>query len=748
MRTNWLRKKTVVLMMLMFSICYSANAASPGLAATRTGAAPLVTKTLSPAAGLPDLSIAPLSPIGPFKDGQAIAPFTVTVRNEGTAASGTTEFKVSCTVMEGGSGGLCPTGLSGSRSVPQLSAKGTQPDYVSFQWPVSTGAAWVKGKYRLTLEIDPAHTIKETNENNNSTTVDITVTGSGNALSGAVKTVQMTPAAKNMGKLKGTITGSQGGKSVVQWFGGNCGNIKINLLDESLAVVQTINATASDEGCKFETMISSPRSYGIEAPASYGTHEFKWQYYQSWTSSDINNTTNIVLKNAGLKKMQVAATMPDIKIKSVKTYPFHPSDIDNPVDVRLTLENKGNVTGTQKVYFKLSALTAPDCGSYCKCNEVFSADMQVEGGKTIEKSIFTAVNNMLYNLNPGDYEIFAGLTQSLTDSTAVHKKMNISKAPLIVYETYPGSLTVGADNPISNLYVVGKKFTPTSVILMRPVGSPTRIELKTILTGGTNQAKPTELYGYLPYPIGDKPGTFLFWMKNPDGEISNSVELVVKPAVTGPPVIKDYYPRVITKWGFDPYNNKYVTPIPTFVGDNLKGNDVKMTAAIVESDVQNPVPVVIESNAMLSMKSLYNTMKKGVIEITLYRNDPSNAAKVRIPVDAAIPAVGAPVITSPSSYQVFLSKDVVLGIQPPQGTATRKYRLDWEWQPDYQFSYRSVNILDTIDLTGSANQQIAVSKDLFPGEGSYRVRVRVAEADGVPTSNSWSKQVDFRIVRH
>lgn len=748
MRMNWLQKKTVVLMVLMFSLCYSANAASPGSASTRTVNAPLVTKTVSPAAALPDLSIAPVQPIGPFKDGQAIAPFTVTIRNEGITASPATEFKVSCSVMEGAPGNVCPQGLSGSRSVPPLSAKGTQPDYVSFQWPPTTGAAWVKGKYRMTLEIDPAHVIKETGEGNNSRIVDITVTGADKTVSGAVKTVQVTPAVKNMGQAKGTITGSHDGKNVVQWFG-KCENIKIRILDESLAVVRSINAKAAgDDGCQFETMISSPRSYSIEAPASSGSNEFKWQYYQSWSSSDINNTTNIVLKDAGLKKLQMNVTPPDIKLKSIKTYPFHPSDIDSPVDVRVTMENKGEMPGSKKVYYKLTALSAPDCGSLYKCNEVLSADIKVNGGKTVEESIFAVGGKNLYALKPGQYEIIADLNPSLTDSTVVHKKLNVSKAPLTVFETYPGSLTVGACNPHSNLYVVGEKFTTTSVILMKPAGSSTRIELKTIVPPGTLQANPTELYGYLPYPIGDKPATFLFWVKNPDGEISNSVELVVHPAVTGPPVIKDYYPRVITKWSFDPYNNKLVTPVPTFVGDNLKGNDVKMTAAIVESDVQNPVPVVLESNMTLSMKSLYNTMKKGVIEITLYRNDPSNAAKVRIPVDAAIPAVGAPVITSPSPYQVFLSKDVILRIQPPPGAASSKYRLDWEWEPDYQFSYRPVNILDTVDLTGSANQQVAVSKDLFPGEGSYRVRARVAETDGVPSSNSWSEKVDFRILRH
>lgn len=757
MRMNWLQKKTVVLAVLMFNICCSANAASPGLAATRTGASPLITKPVSPAATLqkpstaallPDLSVAPITPIGPLKDGQAIAPFTVTVRNEGLAASPITEFKVSCSVMEGAPGSVCPQCLSGSRSVPSLSAKGKQPDYVSFQWPASTGAAWAKGKYRLTLEIDPARLTKEANKSNNSRILDITVTGLSKPVISEVKAVTVTQAVKNMGKVNGTITGNYGGKNVVQWFGGKCENIKIKLLDESFAVVRSINATAAPDGCQFETMISSPRSYGIEAPASSGTNEFKWQYYQSWSSSDINNTTNIVLKDAGLKKLQMNVTPPDIKLKSIKTYPFHPSDIDNQVDVRVTMENKGQMSGSKKVYYKLVALSAADCGILYKCNEVLSADIKVDGGKTVEERIFAVGGKNLYNLKPGQYEITAGPTPSLTDSTAVHKKLNVSKAPLTVYETYPGSLTVGADNPHSNLYVIGEKFTPTSVILMRPSGSSTRIELKTIVPGGTSQTKPTELYGYLPYPIGDKPGLFLFWVKNPDGEISNSVELEVHPAVTGPPVIKDYYPRVITEWRFDPYNNKFVANVPTLVGDNLRGNDIKMTAAIVESDVPNPVPLILESNWQLSMKNLYNTMKKGVIEITLYRGDPSNAAQVRIPVDASIPVIGAPLITSPSPYQVFLSKDVVLRLQPPQGTASRKYRLDWTWEPDYKFSYLPVNVLDTVDLTGSANQQVVVSKDLFPGEGSYRVRARIAETDGAPTSNLWSEYVDFRVVRH
>jgi hypothetical protein len=566
----------------------------------------------------------------------------------------------------------------------------------------------------------------------------------------ATKTAPVASQVQKLEKVRGTITGKPGGKNPAQWFDGKCDNLHIELLDEKSVVKDVVHATPDGEGCRFEAIAPSPKSLRVQAPAAYGNNEFTWQYYQQWSTSDTTNTTNIILKEAGPKKVQMVVSMPDLKIKSVKTYPLHPTDMDN-LDVAATVENKGGLPGKKKLYYKCIPQSTPTCGGSPKSNELQSSDIEVGGGSEIEKRLFETVNVMLWRLQPGQYEIVAGFSQGLADNTVIRKKFTVDKKPLTVYETWPRSLTAG-ENMIGDIQVSGAKFTTKSTILMQPPGIDGKIPLATSVPSGTNQTKPNALMGKLPFGqgIGNQPGDYYFWVKNPDGEMSNETKLTVKPAYTGPPVIKDYYPRVIKKWDYDPYNSKMSIPIQ-FTGEGLQGKQVKMTASIVESST-NVGPLTLALDVPASGKLVMSSnsyLKKGAIEVVIYNGDPANSVKVRIPVDMDMPVLGPPVIVSPAEGDIYLSQDITLRIEPPSGTSSKKFKLRWWFKPSYRTDvYDQIYIMSDVDLSSAGTQGIKIPKSHFYGEGSYRVDARVAETDGSPSSNGTAKWVTFQVVHH
>ena len=558
------------------------------------------------------------------------------------------------------------------------------------------------------------------------------------------QTAKVSATAKTAGKVMGTITGSPGGKGVAQWFGGKCENIKINLLNESSAVASTINAVSVSVGCRFETIISSPRSFKVQAPASYDKMQFKWQYYQSWAASDINNTTNIVLKEAAPETVQSAVKPADIKLKSIRNYPWEPIEKDYNVSVFLSAENKGNMAGTQKVYYKCLPQDTPTCGIFTKSSELQSTEIHVAEGQTIEMQLFSP-GSFLILLKPGKYEIIAGLNPSLADGTVVRKKFTVHAPLMITRMSAKTPMTVGENDIIKTIGFDGVGFNPHTVILMWFQGGSDYIKLPTT---PHPSVKPTNLVGQLPKPIGLQTGKFYFRAQKATGEMSNSVELEVKPAYTGPPVIRDYWPRAINKWWYGQDSASAVFEIPHFEGDGVTGNKVKMTVAMVESDPPKQRPLTIGSYNSTIYMPWDGAFRKGVIEIAIYNGDNPNPAKVRIPVDKAIPNVDYPIITFPAGT-VFCFKDVTFRIEPPKGVTTGKYRLKWVWRSLYGSSndYSVRTIMDTVDVT-VARQGITVPQSLFQ-EGSYTVEARLMETDGSPSVNAWTYPLAaFTVLTH
>lgn len=755
------------LIVLAFLLCtsHSASAAPAGVPAARTASPPAAAKpadNLAPAAQKPvvtspaaialqpDLTMDPLPPIGPFQGGQKIETFTVTIKNLGPGTSPATELKVICAVLDGGENGLCPAGLSGSRPIPSLAPQGKPGDMTTVVWPAASNAKWMGGKYRLTFELDPARMIRESNKGNNTRIVEIVVSSAATPVARTAETALVSQQMRKLEKVRGTIKGKPGGKNPAQWFDGKCDNLHIELLDENSVVTAVVHATPDGEGCRFEAIAPTPKSLKVQAPATYGKNEFTWQYYQQWSSSDATNTTNLILKEAGPKKVQMVVTMPDIKIKSVKTYPMHPTDVER-VDIIASVENKGGLPGKKKLYYKCIPQSTPTCGGNPENSKLQSSDVELGGGNEIEKPLFNTGATMLWRLEPGQYEIAAGFSQGLADNTVVRRKFTVDKKPLTVYETSPRSLTAG-EHVYDSIQVSGAKFTTQSTILMQPPGTDGKIPLATHVPSGTNQSKPSALAGKLPfgYPIGSQPGDFYFWVKNPDGEMSNEAKLTVKPPYTGPPVIKDYYPRVIKKWDYDPYNSKMSIPME-FRGEGLQGKQVKTTAAIVESSTNvGPLTLNLDSSTSGKLVMPSNSyLKKGAIEVVIYNGDPANSTKVRIPVDMDMPVLDTPVIVSPADGEIFFSRDITLRIEPPAGTTSKKFKLRWWFKPSYVTdNYDEIYIMADVDLSGAGTQGIKLPKSLFSGEGEYRVDARVAETEGSPSSNGTTKWVNFKVIHH
>jgi len=119
---------------------------------------------------LPDLIITSLQWSNPLKKGGNAGPpnvLSIIVKNQGSALAGPCQARITCMA----SGTVCPSELSGLAPCMPLAAGAS----TSISWPNVRNNTWSAGEYRITAEIDAQKEVSESDEQNNSMTLEFVV---------------------------------------------------------------------------------------------------------------------------------------------------------------------------------------------------------------------------------------------------------------------------------------------------------------------------------------------------------------------------------------------------------------------------------------------------------------------------------------------------------------------------------------------------------------------------------------------
>ena len=119
---------------------------------------------------LPDLIITSLQWSYPLKEGDNVGPpnvLSIIVKNQGSALAGPCQVRITCMA----SGTVCPSELSGLTLCMPLDAGAS----ISISWPNVRNNTWSAGEYRITAEIDAQKEVSESDEQNNSMTLEFVV---------------------------------------------------------------------------------------------------------------------------------------------------------------------------------------------------------------------------------------------------------------------------------------------------------------------------------------------------------------------------------------------------------------------------------------------------------------------------------------------------------------------------------------------------------------------------------------------
>jgi CARDB len=119
---------------------------------------------------LPDLIITSLQWSHPLKEGDNVGSpntLTIIVKNQGAALAGPCQVRITCMA----SGTVCPSELSGLTPCMPLAAGAS----TSISWPNVRNDTWSAGKYMITAEIDALKEVSESDEQNNSMTLEFVV---------------------------------------------------------------------------------------------------------------------------------------------------------------------------------------------------------------------------------------------------------------------------------------------------------------------------------------------------------------------------------------------------------------------------------------------------------------------------------------------------------------------------------------------------------------------------------------------
>lgn len=125
----------------------------------------------------PDLLVGDMSWSNPVKNGDRVGTtsiLNISVGNRGKGAAGSCRLTVTCTRL---SGGKCPEGIDKNYSIGPLGPGAT----TSMSWPDVSSNSWTAGKYRISVTADSGAQVHESDENNNTRTMDFSV-GAGLAL--------------------------------------------------------------------------------------------------------------------------------------------------------------------------------------------------------------------------------------------------------------------------------------------------------------------------------------------------------------------------------------------------------------------------------------------------------------------------------------------------------------------------------------------------------------------------------------